>query len=204
MRDGTAFTGRRQREPPEKSRITVTPAPRTVKLGSCRAVDKFWVDNALSKRGFRVAGKLRYITRYGVKYRAGMRSVYDGLIAEGDRILSTKIPILPLRCAIRLQSSRVHVERHAAEPFARGGKDGVCNGRPREPHSRLPQSVRIGRAVDKIGFKRRRLGHAQQRVVVKILLFGGAVADGDGFLQHCAHGEQHASLELRTRAVGID
>jgi hypothetical protein len=58
-------------------------------------------------------------------------------------------------------------------------------------------------ALNEVGFERRGLGHAQHSVVVEVLLFHCAVANGDGLFENGTQGEEHAAFELRARAVRV-
>ena len=63
-------------------------------------------------------------------------------------------------------------------------KDGVGNRWAGEANGGLAQAVWIGMAFDEPGLELGCLREAQKAVVVEVLLFDGAVLDGDEFLEN--------------------
>ena len=98
----------------------------------------------------------------------------------------------------------VHAEGHFAEALASGGEDGVGDGGAGDEDSGFAQAVGLVVPLDEVGFERRGFGHAEEAVIVKVLLLAGAVADGDGLFENRAEGKEHAAFELVTSAVGVD
>jgi len=73
--------------------------------------------------------------------------------------------------------------------FAGCSKNSVCDSGGRETNGGFAQPVRIGMAFDEPGFELWGFGKTKDAVVVKVLLFGCAVLDRDGFLENRAQGE---------------
>ena len=100
---------------------------------------------------------------------------------------------------------RPSCERHLTDPHARGGEDGVGDGRYRRRQRRFAQARRIVVRLQEFHFDRRRnLRHARRLVVVEVALDDAALVDRDLPRHHVAHRLDERALNQVGRLQRVD